>query len=123
MQSVLKLLYSFLLNASYKNVNPENEKSLASYCRQTLKLLQINLVFQDIVDSEVVDSYENEFLDNGCTCSHIEIIIKSYKWIDIEVSTGIEENSNKSYDDLDTNVGCNSKCGTVFIEQLSNGNG
>ena len=88
-----------------------------------MKLLQINLVFQDIVDSEVVDSYENEFLDNGCTCSHIEIIIKSCKWIDIEVSTGIEENSNKSYDDLDTNVGCNSKCGTVFIEQLSNGNG
>ena len=88
-----------------------------------LNLLQINLVFQDIVDSEVVDSYENEFLDNGCTCSHIEIIIKSCKWIDIEVSTGIEENSNKSYDDLDTNVGCNSKCGTVFIEQLSNGNG
>ena len=44
-----------------------------------MKLLQINLVFQDIVDSEVVDSYENEFLDNGCTCSHIEIIIKSCK--------------------------------------------
>ena len=88
-----------------------------------LKLLQINLVSQDVVGSEIKDSYENEFLDNGCTCSHIEIIIKSYKWIDIEVSTGIEENSNKSYDDLDTNVGCNSKCGTVFIEQLSNGNG
>ena len=84
--------------------------------------MQINLISQNIVGSEVVDSYENEFLDNGCTCSHIEILIESHKWIDIEVSTGIEENSNKSNDDLDTNVGCNSKCGTVFIEQLSNGN-
>ena len=87
-----------------------------------MKLLQINLVSQDVVGSEVKDSYENEFLDNGCTCSYIEIIIKSCKWIDIEVSTGIEENSNKSYDDLDPNVGCNSECGTVFIEQLSDGN-
>ena len=88
-----------------------------------MKLLQINLVSQDVVGSEVKDSYENEFFNNAYACSHIEIIIKSCKWIDIEVSTGIEENSNKSYDDLDTNVGCNSKCGTVFIEQLSNGNG
>ena len=88
-----------------------------------MKLLQINLISQDIVGSEVKDSYEYEFFKNSCTCSNIEIIIKSCKWIDIEVSTGIEENSNKSYDDLDTNVGCNSKCGTVFIEQLSNGNG
>ena len=87
-----------------------------------MKLLQINLVFQDIVDSEVVDSYENEFLDNGCTCSHIEIIIKSCKWIDIEVSTGIEEDFNKSNADLDPNVGYNSECCAVFVEKLSNGN-
>ena len=87
-----------------------------------MKLLQINLVSQNIVGSEVKDSYEYEFFNNAYACSHIEIIIKSCKWIDIEVSTGIEENSNKSYDDLDTNVGCNSECGTVFIEQLSNGN-
>ena len=88
-----------------------------------LKLLQINLVSQDVVGSEVKDSYEYEFFNNTYTCSHIEIIIKSCKWINIEVSTGIEEDFNKSNDDLDTNVGCNSKCGTVFIEQLSNGNG
>ena len=87
-----------------------------------LKLLQINLVSQDVVGSEVKDSYENEFLDNGCTCSHIEIIIKSYKWIDIEIRTKIEEKFNKSNDDLDTNVGYNWQCGTVFIEQLSDGN-
>ena len=54
---------------------------------------------------------------------HIEIIIKSCKWIDIEVSTGIEKDFYNSNDDLDTDVGCNSECGTVFIEQLSNGNG
>ena len=88
-----------------------------------MKLLQINLVSQDVVGSEIKDSYENEFFNNTYACSHIEIIIKSCKWIDIEVSTGIEENSNKSYDDLDTNVGCNSECCTVFIEQLSDGNG
>ena len=87
-----------------------------------MKLLQINLVFQDIVDSEVVDSYENEFLDNGCTCSHIEIIIKSCKWIDIEVRTGIEEDFNKASDDFDPNVGYNSECCAVFVEKLSNGN-
>ena len=87
-----------------------------------LKLLQINLVSQDVVGSEVKDSYEYEFFNNTYTCSHIEIIIKSCKWIDIEVSTGIEENSNKSNDDLNTNVGYNSKCCAVFIEQLSNGN-
>ena len=84
--------------------------------------MQINLVFQNIVGSEVKDSYEYEFFKNSCTCSNIEIIIKSCKWINIEVSTGIEEDFNKSNDDLDTNVGCNSECGTVFIEQLSDGN-
>ena len=88
-----------------------------------MKLLQINLVFQDVVGSEVKNSYEYEFFKNARTCSHIEMIIKSCKWIDIEVSTGIEEDFNKSNDDLDTNVGCNSECGTVFIEQLSDGNG
>ena len=87
-----------------------------------MKLLQINLVSQDIVGSEIKDSYENEFFNNTYACSHIEIIIKSCKWIDIEVSTGIEENSNKSNDDLNTNIGCNSECCTVFIEQLSDGN-
>ena len=84
--------------------------------------MQINLVSQNIVGSEVKDSYEYEFFNNTYTCSHIEIIIKSCKWIDIEVSTGIEENFNKSNDDLDTNVGCNSKCATVFVEKLSDGN-
>ena len=84
--------------------------------------MQINLVFQNIVGSEVKDSYEYEFFNNAYACSHIEIIIKSCKWINIEVSTGIEENSNKSYDDLDPNVGYNSECGTVFVEKLSNGN-
>ena len=88
-----------------------------------MKLLQINLVSQDVVGSEVKDSYEYEFFNNAYACSHIEIIIKSYKWIDIEVSTGIEEDFNKSNDDLDPNVGYNSKCCTVFIEQLSDGNG
>ena len=88
-----------------------------------MKLLQINLVSQDVVGSEVKDSYEYEFFNNTYTCSHIEIIIKSCKWIDIEVSTGIEEDFYNSNDDLDTNVGCNSECCTVFIEQLSNGNG
>ena len=84
--------------------------------------MQINLVFQDVVGSEIKDSYEYEFFNNAYACSHIEIIIKSCKWINIEVSTGIEEDFNKSNDDLDTNVGCNSECGTVFIEQLSDGN-
>ena len=88
-----------------------------------MKLLQINLVSQDVVGSEVKDSYEYEFFNNAYACSHIEIIIKSCKWIDIEVSTGIEEDFYNSNDDLDTNVGCNSECCTVFIEQLSNGNG
>ena len=88
-----------------------------------MKLLQINLVFQDVVGSEVKDSYEYEFFNNAYACSHIEIIIKSCKWIDIEVSTGIEEDFNKANDDLNTNVGCNSECCTVFIEQLSDGNG
>ena len=87
-----------------------------------MKLLQINLVSQNIVGSEINDSYENEFFHNTYTCSHIEIIIKSYKWIDIEIRTKIEEKFNKSNDDLDTNVGCNSECCTVFIEKLSNGN-
>ena len=87
-----------------------------------MKLLQINLISQNIVGSEIKDSYENEFFNNGYTCSHIEIVIKFCKWIDIEVSTGIEEDSNKSNDDLDTNVGYNSECCTVFIEKLSNGN-
>ena len=87
-----------------------------------MKLLQINLISQNIVGSEVKDSYEYEFFNNTYTCSHIEIIIKSCKWIDIEVSTGIEENFNKSNDDLDTDVGCNSECCTVFIEKLSDGN-
>ena len=87
-----------------------------------LKLLQINLVSQNIVGSEVKNSYEYEFLDNGCTCSHIEIVIKSHKWIDIEIRTKIEGKFNKSNDDLDTDVGCNSECCTVFIEKLSNGN-
>ena len=87
-----------------------------------MKLLQINLVSQNIVGSEVKNSYEYEFLDNGCTCSHIEIIIKSCKWIDIEVSTGIEEDFNKANDNLDTNVGCNSECCAVFVEKLSDGN-
>ena len=87
-----------------------------------LKLLQINLVSQNIVGSEVKDSYENEFFNNGYTCSHIEMVIKSYKWIDIEIRTEIEGKFNKSNDDLDTNVGCNSECCTVFIEKLSNGN-
>ena len=87
-----------------------------------MKLLQINLVSQDVVGSEVKDSYENEFFNNAYACSHIEIIIKSCKWIDIEVSTGIEEDFYNSNDDSDTNVGCNSKCGTVFVEKLSNGN-
>ena len=64
-----------------------------------MKLLQINLVSQDIVGSEIKDSYENEFFNNTYACSHIEIIIKSCKWIDIEVSTGIEEDFNKSNDD------------------------
>ena len=81
-----------------------------------MKLLQINLVSQNIVGSEIKDSYENEFFHNTYTCSHIEIIIKSYKWIDIEIRTKIEEKFNKSNDDLDTNVGCNSECCTVFIE-------
>ena len=85
--------------------------------------MQINLVSQDVVGSEIKDSYEYEFFNNAYACSHIEIIIKSCKWIDIEVSTGIEEDFYNSNDDLDTNVGCNSKCGTVFVEQLSNGNG
>lgn len=44
-----------------------------------LKLLQINLVSQDVVGSEVKDSYENEFFNNTYTCSHIEMVIKSYK--------------------------------------------
>ena len=87
-----------------------------------MKLLQINLVFQDVVGSEVKDSYENEFFNNTYTCSHIEIIIKSCKWIDIEVSTGIEKDFYNSNDDSDTNVGCNSECCTVLIEKLSNGN-
>ena len=87
-----------------------------------MKLLQINLVFQDVVGSEVKDSYENEFFNNTYTCSHIEMIIKSYKWIDIEIRTEIEEKFNKSNDDLDTDVGCNSECCTVFIEKLSDGN-
>ena len=87
-----------------------------------MKLLQINLVSQNIVGSEVKDSYENEFFNNTYTCSHIEMIIKSYKWIDIEIRTKIEEKFNKSNDDLDTNVGCNSECCTVLIEKLSNGN-
>ena len=87
-----------------------------------MKLLQINLVSQDVVGSEVKDSYEYEFFNNGYTCSHIEMVIKSCKWIDIEVSTGIEEDFNKSNDDLDPNVGYNSKCCAVFIEKLSNGN-
>ena len=87
-----------------------------------MKLLQINLVSQDVVGSEVKDSYENEFFNNAYACSHIEIIIKSCKWIDIEVSTGIEEDFYNSNDDLDTNVGCNSECCTVFIEQLPDGN-
>ena len=87
-----------------------------------MKLLQINLVSQDVVGSEIKDSYENEFFNNTDTCSHIEMVIKSYKWIDIEISTKIEEKFNKSNDDLDTNVGCNSECCTVFIEKLSNGN-
>ncbi|WP_180958262.1 hypothetical protein, partial [Streptococcus sp. UMB0029] len=38
-----------------------------------MKLLQINLVSQDVVGSEIKDSYENEFFQNACTCSHIEI--------------------------------------------------
>ena len=84
--------------------------------------MQINLISQDVVGSEIKDSYENEFFKNVRTCSHIEIIIKSCKWIDIEVSTGIEEDFNKSNDDLDTNVGCNSECCAVFVEKLSNGN-
>ena len=84
--------------------------------------MQINLVFQNIVGSEVKDSYEYEFFNNAYACSHIEIIIESCKWINIEVSTGIEENFNKSNDDLDTDVGCNSECCTVFIEKLSDGN-
>ena len=88
-----------------------------------MKLLQINLVSQDVVGSEVKDSYENELFNNAYACSHIEIIIKSCKWIDIEVSTGIEEKFNKSNDDFDTNIGYNSKCSTIFIEKLSNGNG
>ena len=87
-----------------------------------LKLLQINLVSQNIVGSEIKDSYENEFFNNTYTCSHIEMVIKSYKWIDIEIRTKIEEKFNKSNDDLDTNVGCNSECCAVFIEKLSNGN-
>ena len=87
-----------------------------------MKLLQINLVSQNIVGSEVKDSYEYEFFNNAYACSHIEIIIESCKWINIEVSTGIEENFNKSNDDLDTDVGCNSECCTVFIEKLSDGN-
>ena len=87
-----------------------------------MKLLQINLVSQDIVGSEIKDSYENEFFNNAYACSHIEIIIESCKWIDIEVSTGIEEDFYKSNDDLDTNVGYNWQCGTVFIEKLSDGN-
>ena len=87
-----------------------------------MKLLQINLISQDVVGSEVKDSYEYEFFNNTYTCSHIEIIIKSYKWIDIEIRTKIEEKFNKSNDDLDTNVGCSSECCTVFIEKLSNGN-
>ena len=87
-----------------------------------MKLLQINLVSQDIVGSEIKDSYENEFFNNTYACSHIEIIIKSCKWIDIEVSTGIEEDFNKADDDLDTNVGCNSECCAVFVEKLSDGN-
>ena len=87
-----------------------------------MKLLQINLVFQNIVGSEVKDSYEYEFFNNAYACSHIEIIIESCKWIDIEVSAGIEEDFYNSNDDSDTNVGCNSECGTVFIEKLSNGN-
>ena len=84
--------------------------------------MQINLVFQNIVGSEVKNSYEYEFFNNAYACSHIEIIIESCKWINIEVSTGIEENFNKSNDDLDTDVGCNSECCTVFIEKLSDGN-
>lgn len=44
-----------------------------------MKLLQINLVSQDVVGSEVKDSYENEFFNNTYTCSHIEMVIKSYK--------------------------------------------
>ena len=87
-----------------------------------LKLLQINLISQDVVGSEIKDSYENEFFNNAYTCSHIEIIIKSCKWIDIEVSTGIEEDFNKSNADLDPNVGYNSECCAVFVEKLSNGN-
>ena len=87
-----------------------------------LKLLQVNLVSQNIVGSEVKDSYEYEFFNNAYACSHVEIIIKSCKWIDIEVSTGIEENFNKSNDDLDTNVGYNSKYSTIFVEKLSDGN-
>ena len=51
------------------------------------------------------------------------MLIESYKWIDIEVSTGIEEKFNKSNDDLDTNVGYNSKCSTIFVEELPNGDG
>ena len=87
-----------------------------------LKLLQINLVSQDVVGSEIKDSYENEFFKNVRTCSHIEIIIKSCKWIDIEVRTGIEEDFNKASDDFDPNVGYNSECCAVFVEKLSNGN-
>ena len=72
-----------------------------------LKLLQINLVSQDVVGSEVKYSYEYEFFNNTRTCSHIEIIIKPCKWIDIEVRTGIEEDFYKSNDDLDTDISYN----------------
>ena len=72
-----------------------------------MKLLQINLISQNIVGSEVKDSYENEFFNNTYTCSHIEIIIESCKWIDIEVRTGIEEDFYKSNDNLDTDISYN----------------
>ena len=87
-----------------------------------MKLLQVNLVSQDVVGSEVKDSYEYEFFNNGYTCSHIEMVIKSYKWIDIEIRTKIEGKFNKSNDDLNTDVGCNSECCTVLVEKLSDGN-
>ena len=41
------------------------------------KSLQINLAFQDVVGSEVVDSYEDEFFNNSHKQVHMEVGMNS----------------------------------------------
>ena len=69
--------------------------------------VSVSYTHLDVYKRQVKYSYEYEFFNNTRTCSHIEIIIKSCKWIDIEVRTGIEEDFYKSNDDLDTDISYN----------------